>query len=547
MKNISITNRLQLQAADGAKPRRFKIEAYNGGLLPVDGFEHPVVVDLRGLQTPNQIPILIDHRKEVEATLGVTDAIENTGTALTLGGLVTGVSGLVQTVLAQDANGQTWQASIGARVLESVDIPEGQVVNVNGQEISGPFVLAVKSVLKETSILPLGADSSTSVNLAASAAAASKGLVMSFEDWVKSLGLDSSTMNPEQQAALQDAYAAKMKVAAADNMPEKKPEPMAAVAPTTAAAAAQAAVANNLAEQNAAALRGLGTQAAQRAEQIGAGANVPFTPYTVTTGLGTSQVTPTGATATAAPEYQNLRQAALQRSQEALGAINPALASQTLFGQLEALQGPARQREQEALLSRLGARGLLGFGQAAPTVGGVTRTTNPYLESLLATQAAQQAQSALAATQYGTSEAARQQALAQALQTQGLGIDEATRQQLATAGTLGLNLTQLAQTGAAREAQAGLYGLGLQSQLNLGAASVDAQRRREIAQAIQAGVGNLGGALTSAGGLLTGANALANTVGGLSAGSAFTSAPAMSGFGKPTATQNFLNSSSPVC
>ena len=240
MKNISITNRLQLQAADGAKPRRFKIEAYNGGLLPVDGFEHPVVVDLRGLQTPNQIPILIDHRKEVEATLGVTDAIENTGTALTLGGLVTGVSGLVQTVLAQDANGQTWQASIGARVLESVDIPEGQVVNVNGQEISGPFVLAVKSVLKETSILPLGADSSTSVNLAASAAAASKGLVMSFEDWVKSLGLDSSTMNPEQQAALQDAYNHKMQVSAGEHMPaEKKPEPMAAVAPTTAAAAAQ--------------------------------------------------------------------------------------------------------------------------------------------------------------------------------------------------------------------------------------------------------------------------------------------------------------------
>ena len=59
MKNISITNRLHLQAADGAKPRRFRIEAYNGGLLPVDGFEYPVVVDLRGMQTPNQIPILI--------------------------------------------------------------------------------------------------------------------------------------------------------------------------------------------------------------------------------------------------------------------------------------------------------------------------------------------------------------------------------------------------------------------------------------------------------------------------------------------------------
>ena len=251
MKTINLTNRLHLQAADGGKPRRFRIEAYNGGLLPVDGFEHPVVVDLQGLQTPNQIPILIDHRKEVEATLGITDAIANTGETLTLAGLVTGVSPLVQTVLAQDAAGQTWQASIGARVLESVDIPEGQTVSVNGQEISGPFVLAVKSVLKETSILPLGADSSTSVNLAASAAAASKGLVMSFEEWVKSLGMDSATLNPEQQAALQDAYAAKMKVAAADNM-EKKPEPMAAVAPTTAAAAAQVDLVASMRQQMAA-------------------------------------------------------------------------------------------------------------------------------------------------------------------------------------------------------------------------------------------------------------------------------------------------------
>lgn len=295
--------------------------------------------------------------------------------------------------------------------------------------------------------------------------------------------------------------------------------------------AAQAAVANNLAQQNAGALRELGAQAAQRAAEIGAGANVPFTPFTVTTGLGTSQVTPTGATATAAAPYETLRQAALQRSQEALGAINPAQATQTLYGQLEALQAPTRQREQEALMARLGARGLLGFGQAAPTVGGVTRTVNPYLESLLSAQAQQQAQTALAAQQFGTSEAARQQALAQAFQTQGLGIDEATRQQIATAGTLGLGLQQLALTGAGRQAEAGLRGLGLQTQLNLGAADIDAARRQQIAQAVQSGIGNVGGALTSVGGLISGTNALANTIGGLAGGSPFTSAPAMSGFG----------------
>jgi len=232
--------RLHISAADGTKPRRFKIEAYNGGLLPVDGFEHPVVVDLQGLETPNNVPILIDHRKEVEATLGITDAIENTGSALMLGGLITGVSELVQTVLAQDAKGQNWQASIGARVLESTDVPEGQVVSVNGQQIAGPFVLATRSVLKETSILPLGADSSTTVNLAASAAAVSKGEKMNFEDYVKSLGMDAASLTPEQQAALQDAYKAKMAVSAVDMPVEKKPEPMAAApaVPATAAAAA---------------------------------------------------------------------------------------------------------------------------------------------------------------------------------------------------------------------------------------------------------------------------------------------------------------------
>lgn len=255
--------------------------------------------------------------------------------------------------------------------------------------------------------------------------------------------------------------------------------------------AGQAAVISNAQQQNAAQLRQLGAQTYEQAQQIGAGANVPFTPYTVTTGLGTSQVTPTGATATTAPAYQALQQQALGLSGQTLGAINPAQAAQTLYGQLESLASPARQREQEALMSKLQARGLLGFGQAAPTVGGVTRTVNPLFESLISAQAQQQAQQALAAQQFGTSEALRQQQLAQGLQTQAMGIDEATRQQLATAGTLGINLTQLAQSGAARQAQAQLAGLGLQSQLNLGAADIDAARRAAIAQAVSGQIGSM--------------------------------------------------------
>lgn len=283
--------------------------------------------------------------------------------------------------------------------------------------------------------------------------------------------------------------------------------------------AAQAVVSNNAAEANAAALRNLGSQAAQQAATIGAAANVPFTPYTVTSGLGTSTVSPTGATTTAAGPYAALQQQALGLAGTALGAINPAQASQTLFGQLEGLQAPVRQREQEALLSRLGARGLLGIGQNLPTMGGGTGLVNPYMESLLSAQATQQAQNALAAQQFGTQEAARQQAIAQALQSQGLQVDQQTLQQLQLAGQQGLGLQQLALTGAGRQAEAGLRGLGLQTQLNLGAADIDAARRQQIAQAVNQNIGSLGtsvgGALTGAGNLLSGASSLGNAVGGL--------------------------------
>jgi hypothetical protein len=290
--------------------------------------------------------------------------------------------------------------------------------------------------------------------------------------------------------------------------------------------AAQGIVSNNAAEANAAALRNLGSQAAAQAATIGAAANVPFTPYTVTSGLGTSTVSPTGATTTAAGPYAALQQQALGLAGTALGAINPAQASQTLFGQLEGLQGTARQREQEALLSRLGARGLLGIGQNVPTVGGGMGAVNPYLESLLSAQATQQAQNALAAQQFGTQEAGRQQAIAQALQSQGLQVDQNTLQQLQLAGQQGLGLQQLALTGAGRQAEAGLRGLGLQTQLNLGAADIDAARRQAIAQAVNQNIGNLGntvgGTLTGAGNLLTGASSLSNAVGGLFGGSTYT-------------------------
>ena len=204
MKSIRFTSPLNLTAS--GKQRRFRINAYSGGKLIVSGFQYPVIVDLSGLDTSNAVPILIDHRADVEATLGLTDSIDNNGKALVLAGPITGVSELSRQVLAQSAAGHTWQASIGASVIESENIEAGVSVNVNGQRFVGPVIVARRSQLKETSVLPMGADSTTSVNLAAKAVALKGSTEMTFEEFIASLGLDAVTLTPEANAVLHTAF-----------------------------------------------------------------------------------------------------------------------------------------------------------------------------------------------------------------------------------------------------------------------------------------------------------------------------------------------------
>lgn len=200
---------LNIQADEGSQ-RKFNILAYSGGKLNVPGFPLPVVIDLAGLDVRAGLPILIDHENAVETTLGQVSEAINDGRQLVLRGAVTGVSSTVQAVLSMAARGHQWEASIGA-VSESQDrvlVDAGQVATVNGQEIPGPFILARRALLRETSVLPMGADPSTRVNLAASAKIMKGAGMPTFEEWLTSLGLDPATLTQEAIAALQVSYQA---------------------------------------------------------------------------------------------------------------------------------------------------------------------------------------------------------------------------------------------------------------------------------------------------------------------------------------------------
>lgn len=189
------------------KPRRFQIEAYDGGPLPVAGFDHPVIVDLATLECPESMPLLIDHTATVEATLGSTDLIENNGRTLNIAGVVTATSTMAMNVVAQSDKGQRWQASIGVRVGTIQEVQAGQLIIVNGQQFRGPVLVARGSQMYETSVLPAGADWTTTVNLAARAALLKGSAIMpTFEEWLASIGVDPAKLNGPSAAAFQQTY-----------------------------------------------------------------------------------------------------------------------------------------------------------------------------------------------------------------------------------------------------------------------------------------------------------------------------------------------------
>lgn len=162
------------ESAEGAEQSVPKLEAasYNGGPMSVAGWPHPIVFDLEKSQVSGSHPIYRDHNPDrivghgesrVEATDGGL-ALRTSGT-LSKRKLEAGdrdVSELVDLA----AESFPWQASIGAAPKSATFVAKGKSKTVNGRLIAGPFYHVVGE-LGEVSVVPRGADSTTSTAIAA--------------------------------------------------------------------------------------------------------------------------------------------------------------------------------------------------------------------------------------------------------------------------------------------------------------------------------------------------------------------------------------------
>lgn len=190
-----------LDAAAGSdKPPSFKLKAYTGGAMRINGFYRPVVVDLAGMKVRSKsTPIFRDH--DPGKIVGHGEVTINPGD-IDVAGLISAENEHSKDVVTSAKKGFPWQASIGADELELEHIREGEKATVNGQVVKGPVLIARKSTLGEVSFVALGADRKTSAKVTAGKESA----MTEFEKWLKAMGFDPATLDDKQKASMQAQF-----------------------------------------------------------------------------------------------------------------------------------------------------------------------------------------------------------------------------------------------------------------------------------------------------------------------------------------------------
>jgi len=160
-----------IQAAEGdSMPagKKFRIVAYTGAPIRQGWSREPVVIDMAGMQLPATVPVVLGHDYTLGSILGQGRPFIEAGQLIVEGEILAQNPNADQ-VAALAAAGYQFQASVGADVRRHQKIDADGVTQVNGAAHVGPVRIVKASALREVSFVTLGADSQTSVAIAAEA------------------------------------------------------------------------------------------------------------------------------------------------------------------------------------------------------------------------------------------------------------------------------------------------------------------------------------------------------------------------------------------
>lgn len=169
--------------------------AYSGGKFSQPWEDKPLVLDLNGLAMAPQIPLLLSHENHPDARLGVVQAEVIDNMLLVDGGIDQSTE--EGRKIVEMGKQIPWQLSIGARVLARDFVPASEPEVINGKEASDCWVIR-KAILREISVVAVGADAETELVVAAAEALNNK-VKAEDEDKDKDES-DSASINNEDES-----------------------------------------------------------------------------------------------------------------------------------------------------------------------------------------------------------------------------------------------------------------------------------------------------------------------------------------------------------
>lgn len=222
-----------IEAAGGAKVRKFNLLAYTGGKAYIPGRSMPVVFDLQSMKLVDgmPVPLLLDH--DNTQPVGHAESVKIGADQITATGYASAETEWRDRVVMSAANGFQWQLSVGVVVDRSniVEIPEGRSENLNGQLLTGPFLLARHAELREITFTATGADAGGAVAKLAASLDTRESDTMKFSQYLVSLGLTVAMLGADALTAIRATWRA-ANPDAEDDVPA--PTPAAPPAPENA-------------------------------------------------------------------------------------------------------------------------------------------------------------------------------------------------------------------------------------------------------------------------------------------------------------------------
>jgi hypothetical protein len=149
---------IALAAAEGEDlPRRFSGLAYSGGL--VEDWNFPIVIDLAATSIADGLPLL--YRHDQERDIGTIDGVTNDGASLSVSGeLFSDLDDDARKIAAKSKRKARYQMSVGLFGASHQEVKTGSV-EINGRTLQAPITVLRGGIVREVSIVPLGADRNT--------------------------------------------------------------------------------------------------------------------------------------------------------------------------------------------------------------------------------------------------------------------------------------------------------------------------------------------------------------------------------------------------